>query len=578
MSETTQLNPALWGKATMLNPQITEQATQLNPQLAGNETQLNPAAANATVLNPQLSDNNFSLPVSETVLLDRYEVTEQLPMNTGEADLFLCTYEGKTYAAKLYRRKTGIKPEVVEKLKEIRSPYIARLYDYGDWQGRPVEIMEYFPEGSLRGKRFSAQFLKDHIIPGMNEGLYTLHHANILHKDLKPSNIMLREDGKTVALIDFGISSVEHDADVVVTKTGMTPEYSAPETFRNLFTPESDYYSMGICLCELFSGDTPYHNRNAEEIAQFTLLQQVPLPPDMPQPLGELIRALTYTDITHRGEKQNPNRRWTYREVCAWCKGEKQPLPGSQTGKLSQKLQYGFLNKSYPSRMELAHAMVRHWEEGKKELFRGNLSKSHRTVDPELSRWCIAAEDEAAETDHNENVIYSCLLAQIGEGMFCWMGHSYDDLPALGRTVLNCMREGQDPDLYLSILEEKLLTEYQKLISPDAKEAQKAACTLEKLAALHTDEANERLVCCWLMGYLLSGDREFVLEGRSFWNLKSLQEMLQEMAQLDFKEFERITEHLMPSAGILAPQFEAWLTACGYQKQIEKWRQGGNEK
>ena len=208
MSETTQLNPALGGKATMLNPQITEQATQLNPQLAGNETQLNPAAANATVLNPQLSDNNFSLPVSGTVLLDRYEVTEQLPMNTGEADLFLCTYEGKTYAAKLYRRKTGIKPEVVEKLKEIRSPYIARLYDYGDWQGRPVEIMEYFPEGSLRGKRFSAQFLKDHIIPGMNEGLYTLHHANILHKDLKPSNIMLREDGKTVALIDFGISSV----------------------------------------------------------------------------------------------------------------------------------------------------------------------------------------------------------------------------------------------------------------------------------------------------------------------------------------------------------------------------------
>lgn len=565
-------------EVTQLNPALAEQATQLNPALAGETTQPHPAAAapGATALNPQLAGTASAVPSIGTVLLGRYEVTDTLPMQTGEADLFLCTDGMQTYAAKLYRRKTGIKPEVVQKLKDIRSPYIAALYDYGTWQDKPLEIMEYFPEGSLQGRQFPAQFLKDYIIPGINEGLHVLHRANILHKDLKPSNIMLREDGKHIALIDFGISSVEEDADVVVTKTGMTPEYSAPETFRNLFTPESDYYSMGICLYELFTGATPYRNRSAEEIAQFTVLQQVPLPPEMPQPLGELIRALTYPDITHRAEPQNPNRRWTYHEVNRWCKDEIQPLPGDLTGRCSQSVRYDFHGKSYPSRLELVHAMVRHWESGKKELFRGNLSKSCRAVDPELSRWCSLAEDAAAETDQNENVIYFRLLTQIGEGGFCWMGHRYADLPALGKAVQTCMREEQDAADFFSVLHEKLLTEYLQILSPDAKDALQAARTLEELAELHAGSDNERAFCCWLMGYLLSGDRELTLDGQSFWNLRSLQEMLQEKAQQDFKAFERLGEYLMPSAGVLAPQFEAWLTACGYQEQITLWRNGGS--
>ena len=90
------------------------------------------------------------------------------------------------------------------------------------------------------------------IIPNINEGLHAIHEAGIIHKDLKPSNIMLNSDGETVSIIDFGISSIIADGNtVLVTKTGMTPEYSAPETFKNLFLRESDYYSFGITLFEL---------------------------------------------------------------------------------------------------------------------------------------------------------------------------------------------------------------------------------------------------------------------------------------------------------------------------------------
>ena len=82
---------------------------------------------------------------------------------------------------------------------------------------------------------------------------------DIIHKDLKPSNIMLLDDNRSVAIIDFGISSVvEQGNTVLVTKTGMTPEYSAPETFRKSLFEESDYYSFGITLYELYCGYNPY--------------------------------------------------------------------------------------------------------------------------------------------------------------------------------------------------------------------------------------------------------------------------------------------------------------------------------
>ena len=98
----------------------------------------------------------------------------------------------------------------------------------------------------------SAPQLKNNIIPALNEGLKVLHDNGIIHKDLKPSNIMLNADGRTVSIIDFGISSIrEEGSTVIVTKTGMTPDYSAPETFRGLFLSESDYYSLGITIFEL---------------------------------------------------------------------------------------------------------------------------------------------------------------------------------------------------------------------------------------------------------------------------------------------------------------------------------------
>ena len=136
----------------------------------------------------------------------------------------------------------------------------AKLYETGTWNGAPFEIIPFYKYGSLEGKTFSLAQLKESVIPALNEGLHALHQKGIIHKDLKPSNIMLCDDQKSVAIIDFGISSIREDGNTIVkTKTGMTPEYSAPETFKNLYLEESDYYSLGITIYELYANLSLIH-------------------------------------------------------------------------------------------------------------------------------------------------------------------------------------------------------------------------------------------------------------------------------------------------------------------------------
>ncbi|MEE1047695.1 MAG: protein kinase, partial [Clostridia bacterium] len=197
---------------TMINPINNSNSTVINSELQPN---------NATVINTEIS--NLSNIAEGTTLCDKYKVESKLDINTGEADLYVCDYNGEKFIAKIYRRKFAVKPEVTNILKEIDSPYIAKLYETGTINGMPFEILPYYKNGSIQGRKFTYEELKNNIIPCINAGLKALHYKEIIHKDLKPSNIMLCDNGKDVAIIDFGISSVRESGNtVVMTRTGMT--------------------------------------------------------------------------------------------------------------------------------------------------------------------------------------------------------------------------------------------------------------------------------------------------------------------------------------------------------------------
>ena len=550
--------------------------TQINNEIANNETVINDEiiGSYSTVINSEItSDSN--LPFG-TVLLGKYSIIERMSLSSGEATIYICEYENKKYAAKVYSRENAIKPDVVSALRNIHSPYVARLVDFGDYNGKPVEIMPYFKNGSVQGMHFGFDELKNTIIPCINEGLNVLHKSGIIHKDLKPANIMLNDDGKSVAIIDFGISSFETNGNtVIVTQTGMTPEYSAPESYRGLFLEESDYYSFGITLYELFCGKSPYRGLSAEEIAKYTSIQKIPLSNDIPEELKELITALTYYDITNRNEKKNPNRRWTYEEVKNWCSGKKQTIPGEGISSNAAKIPaYRFMGQEYSDLTTLVRAMTIDWKDGKKQLFRGIMSGFFKNYDPEIAGYCMDAEEDAVKNSANEDVIFFRLLYKLvpDMGSFNWNGKISESISALGRNVIEDTRKGINGDYYCSILENCILSEYLNCIHSAKKVQMTAVKALESNYRVNKADPHKRGICLYLMGYLLSGQKKFRIKENEFENVSQLVSYMTLILNDSYELFEKFCGMLINSDNELDTQFEAWLMSLGKGEELDTWR------
>lgn len=525
--------------------------TQINKEIVnGNATVINSSlqqSVSETVINP-IAAGIIGI-VTGQVLCEKYSVVKKMDIVTGEADLYITEYEGTQYVAKVYRRKVAIKPEISRKLMNIKSKYVASIYETGEIDGYPIEIIPYYKNGSLQGRKYTFEQLKNDIIPSLNEGLKVLHDNGILHKDLKPSNIMVCDNQKDVAIIDFGISSAREDNNtIIVTKTGMTPEYSAPETFRNLFLEESDYS-----------------------------VQRIPFPDDMPVELQNLIAACTYYDITNRKNKTNPNRRWTYEEVKKWCVGIKQVIPGEGIGnsKTGDMNPYKFMGETYVEVSELTKALALNWNEGKKQLFRGILSEFFKSCNPEIAGFCIDAEEEATRVNGKDDIIFWKLLYKLNPNTtdFYWKGHVYQGLPALGREVLEKLwkKDTGNEAYYYEVLNEKIISKYVEMKAGKNKTLLEAVKGLEdghKLA----DNQRAKQKNLYLMAYMLSGQKLMHFGGMEFRTVGEFADYMKELLDDSYEKFESACHSLIDYDDNLDVQFESWLLALGKKKELKAWR------
>lgn len=559
--------------------------TVINPVLQqSSQTVINDAIVEEYNRQNNIMASDASLVRDGATVLDKYVITRQLEVASGEANLYVCSYEEMQYVAKIYKRQFAIKQEVIDALLKIDSPYVAKLYETGTYNGFPVEILPYYENGSLQGKTFSEDELVRKIIPNINEGLHAIHNAGIIHKDLKPSNIMLNSDGETVSIIDFGISSaVEGNNTILVTKTGMTPEYSAPETFKNIFYEGSDYYSFGITLFELFCGYTPYANMQPEEIEQYVSVQRIPFPDNMTSLMQDFISALTYYDISYRKNKNNPNRRWTYEEVCRWLDGENLVIPGEGIGNVGKGAMpaYQFLGESYTDPAQLVSAFAKNWEEGKKQLFRGYITSHFRTYNQDIARKCQAAEEEAGRENGRDDIIFWKLLYQIYPKLkgFYWKGQVFESLPAFGRDILEKLwdKDYSRFSYYASILEEKLLSQYVLQVQPKNEKLKKVAVAIEDSYELEKINGTDMRRTYYLMAYTLSGQKLFLLDGEKFRTVGELVGYMRSILDESYDRFESLCHRLIDYDGNLDFQLETWLIAIGKQNEIEKWRASMNE-
>jgi serine/threonine protein kinase len=182
--------------------------------------------------------------------------------------------------------------------QRIDNPAVVRLHDLGVSDEHAWLVMEYFALGDLRRRMRARLTPRDalRLAAAIARALATIHAAGVLHRDLKPGNIMLREDG-SIALIDFGLSK---DAALALdlTDTGAifgTPHYMSPEQGHAEPVDErSDLYSLGVILFEMLAGEKPYRAENPMAIVYKHRKEPVPqLPPQFAavQPLLERLLA-----------------------------------------------------------------------------------------------------------------------------------------------------------------------------------------------------------------------------------------------------------------------------------------------
>ena len=169
-------------------------------------------------------------------------------------------------------------------LAQLSHPSIVKVLDYGEHEGVPFLIMEYIPGGTL-SSRMGRVFPYTEAAALLAPIAHALHHAHqhkVVHRDVKPANILINELGQPM-LSDFGIVKLtETDESQSLTGTGAlvgTPAYMAPEQIQGRpVDARSDIYALGIVLFELVTGRKPYIANTPIELTLKHLNDPIPRP------------------------------------------------------------------------------------------------------------------------------------------------------------------------------------------------------------------------------------------------------------------------------------------------------------
>src|SRR4051795_4844441 len=226
-----------------------------------------------------------------TVLGDRYRLVELLGQG-GMARI----YRGhdnqldRDVAIKLLRPEYGRDPDFGSRFRHeaqaaasLNHPNIVSVYDYGQDAAGPFIVMELVDGEDLASilKRSGALPPRQaaRVTAEAARALHAAHQRGIVHRDVKPSNIMIDRDGR-VKVADFGIARAVAEAQMTLPGTTLgSVHYFSPEQARgDQTTPSSDIYSLGIVLFELLTGHRPWEADSAAAVAMARLAGPPPDP------------------------------------------------------------------------------------------------------------------------------------------------------------------------------------------------------------------------------------------------------------------------------------------------------------
>ena len=191
-----------------------------------------------------------------------------------------------------------------------QHPNLVNIVDVGEVDGRQFLVMPYLPGGTLQdrleagGPLPADEFVR--IALELGGALTALHEQGVVHRDVKPSNVILSELDGRAALSDFGLARGEDYSRL--TRAGAlvgTLDYLAPERIRgDDATPASDLYSLGCVLVECLSGEPPFGRRGPLQVGMAHLGEQPPDPlaerAEMPRELSAAVLSALEKDPADR--------------------------------------------------------------------------------------------------------------------------------------------------------------------------------------------------------------------------------------------------------------------------------------
>jgi serine/threonine protein kinase len=256
---------------------------------------------------------------SGTVIDGRYEVLSRIGTG-GMADVYLARDQllGRQVAVKLLHHRFAEDQEFVERFRREASsaaglshPNVVAIFDRGEWDGTYYIAMEYLPGRSLkavvreRGPLEPAAAI-DIVIQILQAARFA-HRRGVIHRDLKPHNVILDEEGRA-KVTDFGIARAGA-SDMTLTGSIMgTAQYLSPEQAQgHAVSAASDIYAVGIVLYELLTGSVPFDGETAVTIA----LKQVSAAPPAPSSIrGEEVIPPQLDAVVLRALAKEPAERF----------------------------------------------------------------------------------------------------------------------------------------------------------------------------------------------------------------------------------------------------------------------------
>ncbi|HET6785120.1 MAG TPA: Stk1 family PASTA domain-containing Ser/Thr kinase [Erysipelotrichaceae bacterium] len=251
------------------------------------------------------------------ILASRYRILKRLGEG-GMADVFLSQDEllNREVAIKVLRGNLSLEPVSVLRFQReansasaLTHPNIVEIYDVGEENGHHYIVMEY-----IRGRTLK-QLIQQRGALEINEALAIMdqlisavaeaHKNNIIHRDIKPQNVLIKDDG-TVKITDFGIATVSDSLQLTQTDTVLgSVHYLAPELARGeSATFQSDIYSLGICFYELLTGEVPYRGETPVQVAMKHLKDEMPsvleFNPTLPMSIENIILKSTAKNRNNR--------------------------------------------------------------------------------------------------------------------------------------------------------------------------------------------------------------------------------------------------------------------------------------